>query len=91
MHIVLLKKLIGEPPESFRELMDILEVNDYEIGCKYNIPVSMEPLSIGDLMVINYNMEPEMYKVIPALLYKGLKYENRCTAAQALEDPWLNW
>jgi serine/threonine protein kinase len=87
-YLLLVAKVIGLPP---REFAASARVYYNRHGRLKNNP-DVAPITISDLLCINYELDPPVCMDIEMFLGRGLRYmpADRITAAQALQDQWLN-
>jgi serine/threonine protein kinase len=86
-HLLLIEKVLGKPSKKFTQ-----NGRTYwnARGSLKNTP-NVEKVSISQLLINNYDIDPEECKKIEAFLLTGLKWvpKERITAAAALEHSWL--
>jgi serine/threonine protein kinase len=85
--LLLMEKILGSAP---RELTEDGRAYFNSRGKLKNNP-QVDHISISELLQTNYSMESDECKSIEEFLLYGLKYlpEDRPTAEQALQHPWL--
>lgn len=87
-HLMLITKVIGHAPRSFWEQGRTY----YNARGKLKNNPDIEPTPIHELLMTNYEMERNDALEIEQFLLLGLRYnpEQRISAEQALQQPWLN-
>jgi serine/threonine protein kinase len=85
--ILLMAKVLGFPPPEYQRVA-------YEYYSRTGIPKhdpGMTPITLGELLLMNIEIDPEEALEIELFLLNGLKYmpEQRVSASDALALPWL--
>lgn len=86
-HLLLIARVIGFPPESFVAIAD----PDYYEDGRPRRHRDVEPISIFDLLMLNYDLPAEVSQGFHEFLAAGLKYlpAERISAKAAAEHEWL--
>lgn len=86
-HLLIIEKILGPAPRGF-----VQNGREYynSRGKLKNNP-NITHITISQLLLMNYHLEPEECDEIEDFLLCGLRYmpEDRITAAEALRHPWL--
>lgn len=86
-HFLLMEKVLGHPSKGFTSKARVY----YNARGKLKNNPAITPIGIVDLLVKNYEMDPEECRKIEEFLITGFKFmpSDRITAAVALQHPWL--